>query len=71
MKSLCLFYIGFMIFLGSLAIADAVKNAGRFQPVTPNTALDTRHGVLCYSYDPLPITNPGRTPLFQLCKDIK
>ena len=29
------------------------KQYGQFIPVTPNTALDTRTGRLCWSYDPI------------------
>ena len=39
---------------------------GRFQAITPNTALDTTTGELCWSYDPI-----GGNGKIRACKDIK
>jgi hypothetical protein len=55
----------------SLNYERAMDN-GRFQPVPSvgNMAVDTRHGQLCWLYDPL--LKPGeKEVLFPLCKDIK
>lgn len=44
-----------------------VHPVGRFQPITPNTALDTSTGRLCWSYDPLG-NGSDRIPL---CSNLK
>jgi hypothetical protein len=68
LRTLALVMIGFAL----LYMADTIDRAGRFQPVPSvgNMAVDTRHGQLCWLYDPL--LKPGeKEVLFPLCKDIK
>ncbi len=50
---------------------DPIPNTGRFQPVTPNSAVDTVTGRLCWTYDPLHgDMDPKKKQLIPLCQDI-
>ncbi len=42
------------------------NSTGRFVPVTPNAAVDTQSGRLCWTYDPI-----GGSDKIPLCKDIR
>ena len=62
---LTLFFL--LVIVGiSIYRASGQRGAGRFTPVTPSSALDTRTGRLCWSYEPM-----GGSERIPLCKDLK
>ena len=65
-------FIAIAIAIGCGFISGSIRAYRRFEPIpqVPNMAVDTRNGVMCYLYDPLPPDPKGPEPLFKLCKEI-